>query len=290
VSFDFVQLLEPERVPFNLPIRHLSASSAALLFKCPRRWQEEKIHRRRPRPSEPLITGSAVHAVLERNFSQKITTHEDLPVLELREWLMDEGFIELVREEEETAGAETFWDEGSGFENARERAKVMSTAYRNTVAPRIQPIAVEKYVEVDLGLPVPVIGYIDIETEPSVIDVKTGKRASRMAKEEWRFGATVYHEDALKPIEFHSTTATMKTGAVTVLTPLEEEGLLVSPNEHERRELIRSFQAIIEMACGFMDRYGPDEPWPTWGRYHMFACDKCGFKTDCPAWRGREHE
>ena len=35
-----------------------------------------------------------------------------------------------------------------------------------------------------------------------------------------------------------------------------------------------------------MEQYGPDEPWPTTGRFHTWACDYCGFRGDCPAWKG----
>lgn len=266
---------------WNLPLDHLSPSSLSMIRRCPRQFQERYLHGRKERPAEAPVIGTAVHAGLERNFAQKIESHTDLPTHELLDWFMDEGFAATVLKEQEKSGSDIFWS--SDPEAARGRGKKMLGEYSNVVSPRIQPLGVEGSIEVDLGLPVPVVGRFDLLRESSTIDWKTGKSAKRKPQESWRIQAAVYGEATGKPVEFHSISATEK-GTVTIVTPLEAEALLVQPNERERDQIRRTVQAIGAEAVFYMKLYGPDETWPTHGRFHDWACGYCGFRNDCPAW------
>jgi hypothetical protein len=260
---------------------HLSPSSLSMIRRCPRQFQERYLHGRKERPAEAPVVGTAVHAGLERNFVQKIASHDDLPTHELLDWYTDEGFVETVRKEQEKSGTEIFWD--TDPDAAMIRGRKMLGEYRNAVAPRIQPLSVEGSISVDLGLPVPVIGRFDLLRETSTIDWKTGKSAKRKPQESWRIQAAVYGEATGKPVEFHSVSATAK-GTVTIVTPLEAEALLVQPTERERAQIRRTVQAVAAEAVFYMRLYGPDESWPTHGRFHDWACGYCGFRNDCPAW------
>jgi len=268
---------------WNLPIKHWSPSSLAMLQRCPYQWQQRYLHHRKERPGEAPVTGLAVHGALETNFHQKIGSHEDLPLEGLLEQYMEEIFPRTVLAEQEKNGEEVLWD--TSPDDARARGRVMLAGYQNAVAPRIQPQGVELVVKADFGLPVPIEGRVDVDREASVIDIKTGKSAQRKPKEAWRIQAAVYGKARNKPVEFHSVSATVKTNKVTVLTPLEEEGLLVSPSRFEQGELERSIRTLSAWACFLMSIYGPDEPWPTTGRFDTWACDYCGYRPGCPAWR-----
>jgi len=276
--------------PGTLPIDHWSPSSFDMFRRCPYQWQQRYIKGRRERPAEAPVMGTAVHAGIELNFSQKIESHEDLPLAELLNWYMDEGFIRVLVDEQEKANAEIVWD--TGPEETRNRGKVILAAYQHKVAERIQPLAVETMVEIDLGLALPVVGRFDVEREASVIDLKTGKRKQMKPKESWRIQAAVYGEAKRKPVEFHSLSATSTfnrdetytTGTPTIVTPLESEALLVQPTPIERAQMREQMRAIEAEANLYMDIYGPDDPWPTHGRWHTWACDFCGFRPTCPAW------
>jgi hypothetical protein len=260
---------------------HLSPSSLSMIRRCPRQFQERYIHGRKERPAEAPVIGTAVHAGLERNFVQKINTHEDIPTHELLDWYSDEGFARTVAAEQEKAGTDVFWD--TDPDAAMARGKKMLGEYRNQVAPRIQPLSVEGSVSVDLGIPVPVIGRYDLLRETSTVDWKSGKSAKRKPQESWRIQAAVYGEATGRPVEFHSISATER-GTVTIVTPLEAEALLVQPTARERAQIRRTVQAIGAEAVFYMRLFGPDEPWPTHGRFHDWACSYCGFRNDCPAW------
>jgi hypothetical protein len=284
-TVDLSQLPTPpgfEPVGFNLPIEHWSPSSLSMLRRCPRQWQERYVKGRKERPAEAPLTGTTVHAGLERNFRQKITSHEDLPVAELIEWYDDEGFAATVADEQERSGHEVFWD--TSADESKSRGRKMLGAYSRLVSPRIQPVAVESKVSADFGISVPVEGRADLvrASEP-IIDWKTGKRARKKPDEAWRIQGAVYQEAIGRPIEFHSVT-TSQSGSVSIWTPLEAPDLLIQPTLRERAEMRRTLALVEAEACMYMEKLGPDEPWPTHGRFHEWACNYCGFRSDCPAW------
>lgn len=274
---------------WNLPIDHWSPSSLGMFMRCPYQWQQRYIRGLKKRPAEAPMVGSAVHGAIEKNFAQKVESREDIPIIDLLDAYAEEIFPAQVVREQEQSGFEMVWD--TDFERARQRGKVMLSAYHGEVSPRVQPLAAEGKVSVDLGAPVPVIGRFDVEKAMGVIDVKTGRRKYLKPRTDWLIQAAVYSEAKEKPVEFHSVSATMRkdggTGTISVVTPLESEALLVHPTRDERAEMRRSIRTVSAMACMFMAMYGPDEDWPATGRiFHDWACDYCGFIEGCPAWKG----
>jgi CRISPR/Cas system-associated exonuclease Cas4 (RecB family) len=282
------QSVEPDwwelhEIPWNLPIAHWSASSFADFNRCPRHWQERRIKKQRERSGEAMLVGRAIHWAMEVNYRQKIQSGEDLSLVELVDYFRDLAFSQVIAEDLEQTAQEPAWD--TDFETARERGALMLAAYANTVAPRIQPIATEQEIRVDIGLPVPVIGFIDVETELTVIDLKSGKKKRSKPKEDWRIQAAVYGHARQKPVEFHTLSATVATNAVSIVTPLEAPELLCAPSAPERQAQINTLHQLSKMACFYMATIGPDDPWPTLGRWHDWACDYCSFRETCPAWR-----
>src|SRR4051812_16147041 len=81
---------------WNLPIQHWSPSSLSMLRRCPYQWQQRYTHRRKARPAEAPVTGTAVHAGLARNFDWKMQSGEDIPTVELIEWYDDEGWSTVL--------------------------------------------------------------------------------------------------------------------------------------------------------------------------------------------------
>jgi len=270
-------------IGWNLPLKHLSASSIDMARRCPEQWRQRYILGRKERPAESPVMGTAVHAALERNFAQKIDSHVDLELVDLLAWYLDEGFARVCFDEQERAGEEILWD--TGPEQTRQRGKFIVAAYHEHVAARIQPLKTESVFDIEWGLPVPVQGRFDLERESSTVDFKTGKQAARKPKESWRIQAAIYTEATGKPVEFHSLAASAKTNAVTITTPLEAEDLLVAPHELERQEMKRTLRAVAAELCLYMAMNGPDNPWPTYGRFHQWGCDYCGFRPGCIAWR-----
>jgi hypothetical protein len=286
VGLDIASYLEAEEVSdWQLPIEHFSASSLAMLARCPRQWQERYIHGRKERPGEALVLGTAVHRVVEFNYAQKIASHADLPLTEIVTYFDDVAWYEALADRQED-GDEVKWD--TDQDNARTRGRAITYGYHSQVSERVQPVSVETKIAADVGLPVPVLGYADCLTKTNVIDVKTSKQARREVKPEWRFQSAVYGSIIGLPVDFHVCAASPTTHKASIYTPLEHPGLSVWMPEEARHEAARNIRAMAWMVNHFYRQLGPDEPWPTTGMAHPWACSFCGFRSDCPAWKGLE--
>jgi len=263
---------------------HVSPSMLSKIVECPRQFQERYLHERVELPAENTTLGTAFHSAMELNMRQKIETHEDLPITQVVEWFDDLGFLETVENEQTKTGHEIIWD--TSFEEAKTRGRLMVGEYHRTVSPRLQPLSVEQKFSVPMGLPVPVEGRYDLLTETCAIDWKSGKQRTAKPKTSWLIQASIYSFATGKPVEFHSISCSTRDHKVGIVTPLESEALFVNPGQPEIDALQRTIAALVDEVAYYMHRYGPDQPWPTRGRFHIFACDYCSFRSDCPAWAG----
>lgn len=265
-------------IPWVVPIEHLSATSLSMYLRCPNQFRHRYILGLKKRPGEALALGSAVHEALKLNFEQKIASHVDLPIVELVDAYRDEIWPRVVAQTEESNDSEIEWDDE---DHARTRGSAMIQAYQKEVAKRVQPIEVETRFELSGLAPVPVIGYIDTETDPLVIDYKTAKQKRKVVKPEWQLQGRLYSRAKHKPADFH---VIAHTGCVT---PLEEPGLTIAPTPLE----VGALEQMISHTAERIERdyltFGPDETWPTYGTinemYNKSICGYCGYRDTCPA-------
>lgn len=276
---------EVEDDDWKLPIEHLSPSSLGMLARCPEQWRQRYVLGKKERPGEALVIGTSVHLVVERNYGQKITTGEDLPVADLVTWYDDVGW-DAALADRQGEGDEVAWD--TDADNARTRGRAITYGYHSQVSPRVQPVSVETKITADVGLAIPVLGYADAITADQVIDVKTSKQARRQVKPEWRLQSGIYGSILGLPVDFHVCAASATTHKASIITPLEESALSVWMPPEARIEAARNIRAMAWMANHFYRQLGPDEPWPTLGFTHPWACSWCGFRSGCPAWKGLE--
>ena len=267
-------------------IAHLSASSLGMFRRCPRQWQQRYLKGRKEPPGEGLIVGNFFHETIGHNYQSKITTHEDRPLSELVEYLEDKAIPKVIN----TAGGvgEIRWDDQpeKALEKSRSDSRRMLGTYHTTVLPRMQPVAVEQKIEWHIdGVPVPIIGYLDTILADRVVDTKTGKKSVTKPKPDWHLAADIYSSNIGRTIEYQSIS---RVGKIT--TALESEELLITPSQQRARNLIGTIQKMARQIQWMYDTYGPDEDWPTWGRYadwsmSVLPCNFCGYRKDCPAWQ-----
>ena len=261
---------------------YLSPHKLGLMVECPREFQQTILVEAPEKPSENLIVGDAAHLTLQHNFTQKIESGADLPIAELMEYHDDFAFGHALNDAEEGATEEVFWD--TSRDEAQTRSRLMACGYVAKVGPRIQPIAVEQSFDVPMGLPVKMRGRYDLLTETVGIDFKTGKKKSYKPKTNWLLQALVYTFATGKPVEFHSIACSPERHDVGIVTPLESEPMFVNLSQAEIDGLTRVVVGIANEMVDCMKRYGPDGPWPARGRFHIFACEYCSYRPDCPAW------
>jgi hypothetical protein len=261
---------------------HVSPSMTKKFSDCPEAGRQRYILGRAERPAEAPLIGSAVHAAVERNMRQKIDSHEDLPVVELVEWYDDEGFEGVLADAEERAQELVEWD--TSLEDAKTRGRLILGAYHNQEAPKIQPIEVEGSFSIPGGLPVPLEGRFDIRCEDRTIDLKTGKSRTTTPRTDWLIQAAIYQFATGLPVEFHTASCSVRDHKVGIVTPIESEALYLNMPMAEIDALLGVVRTVMYDALHYMQVYGPEHPWPTRGRFHIFACDYCSFKPECPAW------
>lgn len=259
---------------------HLSSSSLTMLHRCPEQFRRRYILGERRQPNEAGVIGSVFHETMTWNFAQKIRTHDDRPLPEIVEYLHDKAWPDTLTRE--GGPDEVFWD-SPNLDEPRRTAERITTAYRRQVTERVQPTAVEQRHEKALPgvLPVPLVGYLDTETDFTIIDTKTGRQAVKKPKPEWVLQSGIYQIFRPKPVHIHTIS---RAKSPSIWTPLDEPRLLLTyipEREQETKRTLRDLAAHIEH---YMNRYGPDDPWPTLGTLHDWACNYCGWRKVCPAW------
>jgi hypothetical protein len=286
-------------------IRHLSATSIGMFRRCPEQFRHRYILGEKERPGEALVVGSAFHEGLEFNYRQKIESFEDRPTAEVVEYLQDEAVPKVI---EEAGGAEEIaWDASDyhkGVDVLRKDAERMLVRYHTDVVPRIQPLALEEefYLH-DPSLIVPLLAYIDVRTGYEVeldttstwmvdriIDTKTGKQAATKLKPSWQLQATLYSAMTGLRVEYHSIS---RAATPRIVTALESADLVFEPHPTKAENVVRTAATVAEMIAWLYQTKGPDEPWPTLGRFADFTmnflpCTNCGWRSVCPAMAGED--
>jgi len=279
---DFLEAPAREK-PWPEEIKHLSASSIGMLFRCPRQFERRYLHGEKERPGEAIVVGSFFHETLDFNYKQKIASHEDRPLSVLTEFFYDQAVPAVL---EENGGIEEIrWD--TSLDTARNDAHRILTAYSHVVMPRIQPIGTEFKFDIDVpDVPVPIIGYVDVWENERTVDTKTGKNSVSKVKPSWALQGRLYGWATGRPTEYHSISRA-KTPKIT--TALESEAMVVPvPSEQQAGQMTHLFRLAAAQISFFYERYGR-ENWPTFGAVpdftrNMLPCDFCGWRNGCPAW------
>jgi len=263
-------------------IDHLSATGLRLLRVCPEAYRQRYILGKKERPGEALTLGKAVHNAIGYSHEKKIVSHEDLPVPEVIEYYHDVGWPKAL---EDDGGEEAVrWD--AKPDDARRDGERVTRAYHTAVSPRVQPVAVERRIEyVVPGIAVPVIGYIDVEEESNLVDLKSGKQVTRKPDANWRVQGSVYSAFVGKPTHFHSVS---RAKTPSIATPKESPDMVVNVLEGQRFHVERTLRDYAKQIEWYFATYGPEDPWPTNGVFMDYkggaACGFCGFRGDCVAW------
>jgi hypothetical protein len=279
---DFLTTTADEK-PWPEEVRHLSASSIGMLFRCPRQFERRYLHHEKERPGEAIVVGSFFHETLDHNYKQKITSGEDLPLSEIVQFLHDAAIPKVLEEE---GGIDNIrWD--SNLDTARSDSERITSAYAHVVMPRIQPIGTEFKFDIDVdGVPVPIIGYVDVWDENRTIDTKTGKQAVSKVKPSWRLQGSLYAWATGRPTEYHSIS---RAKTPRIVTALESEDMIVpTPSVTQGAHMSHLFRLAAAQISFLYERYG-NEGWPASGAVpdftrNMLPCDYCGWRKGCPAW------
>ena len=238
---------------------------------------------KKERPNVNMLWGSADSGAAEHNYRQKIQTEKDVPVEEVREQFAS-TFDEFV--EQAGGDGEVRWEKSGGHATVKDRGVALAAAYHLTAAPRVQPIAVEERIEVSIpGVPIPVIGYPDVETAGTLIERKTSARKFTTPAGNYLAQARIYQLGIAKPKPVHWHVST-KPAPPAVYTPLEEPTLETAWSQHEMDVTARWVRSTAEAIAADMRQFGPDREWPGAMATRESPCSWCGFRDHgCPWWQ-----
>lgn len=260
--------------PVGLP-DHFSATQTNTARRCLETYRRVYVQGHRTPPASAMLWGGADHAAIAWNLSQKVRTHVDLPVDEVQDAFCDS----LDAKVDEAGGpSEVVWDDS--YADIKDRGTQLVAVYHNQVAPALQPLSVESDFSLPVeGVPVPVVGFIDVETEGRVIERKTSKRREKAPKADWLLQGKIYQLAAKKPVEWHISVKTKPA----VVTPDHEEGLAASFSDPALSLAQRQLTQAAARVVWAMSKFGPESPWPD-ATDHPWACNYCGFRPTCPWW------
>lgn len=160
-------------------IKHLSYSSISAYLQCPRSWKFKYIEKPPVETSPNLVFGSAFHETVEKKIGGD---DRDLVVIWSDEW-NDQVNPERAKEIAWDKPKEDYEQLGTLMCKSKvinQQVSAMKPLFLNNVQ------AIEKYVELHVpGVPLPIIGYIDIITDDGVPgDLKTAARKWAAGKAE----------------------------------------------------------------------------------------------------------
>lgn len=258
---------------FYLPVERLSATSLAEAITCPEQFRLKRIKKLPERNNIAKLLGTAFHEGIADNYRWKMEHGFDLPdtaVLGRFNGAWDSA-IEKEGEPE--------WKEHP--DKVKETGHGMLNLYMKKVAPGITPLKVEQWFEESVpGIPVPLVGVIDLEVSDRIKETKTSASKLKKPKPNWRLQGRIYQLMVDKPVEHVIVT---KQVTPQIVTASEEPGLL-TPVQN-RDVTVKILQQAAAMVNDLYARYGPDEPWPAHGTFHDWLCSYCSHKPNCFAWK-----
>lgn len=262
---------------WSLPLEVLSASSITVAIQCPEQFRLKYLKKQRERMYPDRFIGLVDHSVHEQNFKWKMDVGKDMTP-ELMSKLHESEWARLEEKEDPD------WD-GEDPIDLQALSLQMVHAYHEIVSPRVLPVAVEQRFEERLpGVPVPIVGYVDVLTKDVIVERKTAGQKVSKPKPRWRFQGRVYSMIADLPTEWHVVT---KQKTTAIYTP--EDSPQLGPPKPNADATLRMIQQAAIKVNELYARYGREQPWPTDGTFADWLCDYCQFGPkrlgSCIAWR-----
>lgn len=222
-------------------------------MRCPRQWQRSYVLGEKGEKSDALVIGSGAHLLLSH-------------ALKGESW------------------PEDWWEQAcEGFEPAADSrgiAEAHAYHYYETIGKHLPVVdtEVEFLVEVP-GVELPLLGFIDIETETTLIDIKTTRYFSRKnvrPNKEWRLQQGIYQLVVSKPSEVH------------VLTRSKSDPVVVPDSRShplhfgiiDAQKVQQTIQYEWQKMLFNWDRYGDEIPWPG-NPMHEWAGKYCQVENCC---------
>lgn len=243
---------------YKLPLERLSATSISTFMSCPEQFRQKYILKQPESLRDDRFIGSVAHSSLHKLFDGSDADH-----------VVDEAWREILDKE-----GEPEWVKVDAAEAYR-RCKLMIKTYW-PVASETKPVAVEQHFEEKI-LGVTVQGYIDLELDDRIREVKTSSQKQSKPKPRHTLQGRLYSLVSSKPVEWHYVT---RQTAPKIYTPEECPDLLQRFSSDTTIVLLKQ---VLTYMSDTWQRYGASECWPLTGTMGDWTCGYCSFRKGCAA-------
>jgi len=149
---------------------HLSVTQLKMYLGCPLQYKFRYVDNLKIPPPSEITLGKSIHLTLEENYRQKIKTRKDLPLEQIKD-LFSDAWERRVKD--------TLFEEDEKPGKVKDDGIRLVTSYHKIIAPKIQPVYVEKEFSLNLE-DYTLKGFIDLVDDRNfIVDHKTTKRSMR---------------------------------------------------------------------------------------------------------------
>lgn len=156
----------------------VSFSQVSMFQRCPEQYRRRYINREVIPPAVAMVKGTAIHKAAEVNHKQKIVTGADIPRADIIDAAVGTMHTVVKNEGLFLDADERARGQRAVVDDAEKSVITMSSLYADSVAPTIQPAAVELEQVIQLnGDGDELSGRIDVvDSAEHVVELKTAKR------------------------------------------------------------------------------------------------------------------
>ena len=116
-------------------ISHVSATQIATFTRCQAAWYFSYVEKIKGKPTGAMTRGTCVHRGISANFTQKVESHVDMPVIDVLDFY-DTTFTDLAQE--------TDWKESEDPGKVKDAGYRVLEHYQVEAAPQVDPVDVEQ--------------------------------------------------------------------------------------------------------------------------------------------------
>lgn len=253
-------------------LTHLSYSSINLYLTCAEHWRRKYLLKQ-PQPSTPaLIIGSAVHGTLEESLVKRQPLAQLWPGVWAAKLKQDADSIE--------------WGADTPEQHFNDGLRLVSEPAVQQLVDGLTPLVdevgvfIERKVELRVpGVPVPVIGYIDLMTADGVPgDFKTSRNRWTQADAEGEIQPLVY----LAALHQAGRPVAGNRFRHYVITKTKKPEVQVIEHRHGMTEIFWLFELIRRVWDGIESELFPVNP-NAW----LCSAKYCAYWSECRGKRGR---
>lgn len=282
-----------ERFPVEHFVRegtdpYISPSQVKMAARCLEQYRRRYVKGEKEPPALNLAWGGSDHKAIELDFRGVLEGKPPLTASEAADLFVD-CFEQRIFDDGGPAEIADWGFSGKDkghrpgpakaaeiISDVKKKGSALTAAYAQVVVPRVEPIVVEERFTLDVGLGVPIHGYIDLRGRDERLGGEEGMLERKLTAQnsvsgEWVTQGSMYQLVHPVPLIFDLSLRHTEPK----LAAFEPEKHLLKPRPAEIT--VRQIRAAMVSIATCMIVYGPDQPWPDALTRIASPCSYCGW-------------